>query len=86
MALWFRRAVKELGHEVLPSGGAAPAEAGSVENAFRQTHEQVSDQELQNPDRLCGLCRRRPASWMSALGRAKSAAHLHTITSTSRTG
>ena len=41
-------AVKELGHEVLPSGGAAPAEAGSVENAFRQTHEQVSDQELQN--------------------------------------
>jgi hypothetical protein len=41
-------AVKELGHEVLPSGGATPAEAGSVENAFRQTHEQVSDQELQN--------------------------------------
>src|ERR1700719_840135 len=29
-------AVKELGHEVLPSGGAAPAEAGSAEKTFRQ--------------------------------------------------
>src|SRR5258708_13423669 len=41
-------AVKELGHEVLPSGGAAPVETRSAEKTFLQADPQISDQKLQN--------------------------------------
>jgi len=43
-------AVKELGHEIPPSGGATGAAAGADEKAHQQAQEQISDQELQ--DRL----------------------------------
>jgi len=43
-------AVRELGHEIKPSGGAAAAAAGTGETAFSQIQQQISDQELR--DRL----------------------------------
>ena len=43
-------AVKELGHEIPPSGGATSAAPGAGEKAYPQAQEQISDQELQ--DRL----------------------------------
>jgi len=79
-------AVKELGHEVLPSGGAAPAEAGSVENAFRQTHEQVSDQELQNRIASADYVVVARVMDVRRWSCPSQPAHLHTSPSTSRTG
>ncbi len=41
-------AVKELGHEIPPSGGATDKAAGAGEKPHAQAQEQISDQELQN--------------------------------------
>jgi hypothetical protein len=41
-------AVKELGHEIPPSGGATNTAAGAGEKPYPQAQEQISDQELQN--------------------------------------
>lgn len=39
-------AVRELGHDILPSGGAAPAAAAIAEKAFGRVQQQVNDQVL----------------------------------------
>jgi hypothetical protein len=41
-------AVKELGHEIPPSGGATDKAAGAGEKPYPPAQEQISDQELQN--------------------------------------
>jgi hypothetical protein len=40
-------AVKELGHEILPSGGTPTAAAGTVGKTFGQLQQEVNDQDLQ---------------------------------------
>jgi hypothetical protein len=40
-------AVKELGHEILPSGGTSAAAAGAVGKTFGQLQQETSDQDLQ---------------------------------------